>query len=67
MNKDLEEGIQELLRRSSELTQQNVKLAAQTEMIIRRYRNAKLELENGWPYLLITISVIGFIYIATTR
>jgi hypothetical protein len=67
MNRDLEEGIQELLRRSSELTQQNVKLAAQTEMIIRRYRNAKLELENGWSYLLIIISVIGFIYIATTR
>ena len=67
MNKDLEEGIEELVRRSRELTQQSVKLVARTEALIRRYRNAKLELENGWPDLLITISVIGLIYIASTR
>lgn len=67
MNKDLEEGIEELVCRSRELTQQSVKLAAQTETLIRRYQNAKLELENGWVYLLITISVIGFIYIASIR
>lgn len=30
-------------------------------------KNEKLELEKGWLYLFITISVIGFIYIATTR
>lgn len=67
MNKDLEEGIDELVRRSKELNQQNMKLVAQTEALIRRYRNAKLELEDGWVYLLITISVIGFIYIASAR
>jgi hypothetical protein len=67
MNKDLEEGIKEPVRRSRELTQRSVKLAAQTGTLIRRYRSAKSELENGWSYLLITISVIGFIYIASTR
>jgi len=67
MNKDLEEGIEELVRRSRELTQQSLKLAAQTENLIRQYRNAKLELDWGWLYLFITISVIGFIYVASTR
>jgi hypothetical protein len=67
MNKDYEEGIEELVRRSRELTQQSVKLAAETETLIRRYRNTKLEFENGWSYLFITISVIAFIYIASTR
>jgi hypothetical protein len=67
MDKDLEEGVQELVRRWMERTQQSLKIAAQAEGLIRQCQNAKLELENGWLYLLITISVIGFIYIATTR
>jgi hypothetical protein len=63
----LEEGIHELVRRSRELTQPSMKLAAQTQTLIRRYQTAKLELENRWVYLLITISVTAFIYIAGTR
>jgi hypothetical protein len=67
MNEDLEEAVQELVRRSGERAQQSLKLAAQAEALIRLYENAKLELENGWLDLLITISVIAFIYIATIR
>ncbi len=67
MNKDFEEDVQELVRRSAERTQQNLKLAAQAETMIRRYQRAKLEPEDGWVYLLITISVIAFIYTATIR
>ena len=67
MNKELEEGVQELVRRSVERVQHSLKSAAQAESLIRRYQMQKAELENGWLYLLMTISVIGVIYIATAR